>query len=472
MSDVAGAETPRDPKPFHTTELFLRELSEVRLLIDFISGRPEKSLGQLASLKDFETLDGQRVTLGPQDIIAEIGKITYPPNGNLETSAWQGALIMMVKDNLNLLAAPAKGLTVAFTSMFAGVAINYKDGGFGYYHLLQRLFSDGRKKPRAGVDAGYPNGGDYSALTAYPNLVDTARRFRQFFAWQVLWAFLSVLVVIFINFDINVTSGMLQQIGSGEADSAKLFSADLKFVPTPRTCHPSSAQPVASGGGAETELSPAETVACGQAEAAYLKQVAGRANLRQHILFDPPGPVSLTMRLLHPTILQEPVPTGGPEDDSPCAQVPSKRIPDKTGKVEGCRSILAPSPLENSTLAVLAALNSTVIPALFGYLGTVAGLVRTLTAKTRESVLAPRDFLAAQGAIPLGMVAGVVVGFFFNTSDPGGALAKTLGSNVTVSAAGLSFLAGFGAETFFIFLNLLLSRLMPANPQGPPIPSS
>jgi len=89
----------------------------------------------------------------------------------------------------------------------------------------------------------------------------------------------------------------------------------------------------------------------------------------------------------------------------------------------------------------------------------LAGLMRSITAKMRDSILAPRDRWVSKVAIILGVSAGLAVGLFLKTPNVGG-------STISVSAAGLAFLAGFGAEAFFTFLDGLIARLFAANQAG------
>jgi hypothetical protein len=175
---------------------------------------------------------------------------------------------------------------------------------------------------------------------------------------------------------------------------------------------------------------------------------AARANLRdmmEHGLIF--RPLALSVQML------------GVLDDQPSeARAGQKAAPAPGAAVQ-------PTRLETITTDAISALNSIVIPTAFGLLGTLIGLMRSITAKLRESVLAPRDRMIVMISMCLGMSAGLAVGLFFST-DAAGNAAKAVGATITISAAGLSFLAGFGAEAFFTFLDGVLTRLMPANPSG------
>ena len=123
-------------------------------------------------------------------------------------------------------------------------------------------------------------------------------------------------------------------------------------------------------------------------------------------------------------------------------------------------------PFIGITLGVIAGFNSIVIPIIFGYLGTVASLLRSISAMVSDRILSPRDYGSFRAAIFVGMVAGLAVGLFFNIGDASVDIGKGAGGTISISAAGLAFLSGFGAAHFFRFLDSLLTRVFPLNPPG------
>src|SRR5437764_12755793 len=87
--------------------IFRQDLNEVHLLIDFISGRADRSLLTLAMP------DPQRpkkmMTSG--EIVEAITKMRYPPDKSQTVNARNAAILLMAKDRLSALANPARGLT-------------------------------------------------------------------------------------------------------------------------------------------------------------------------------------------------------------------------------------------------------------------------------------------------------------------------------------------------------------------------
>jgi len=485
----AAARRPAPPgatgakQTFGEEELFLRDLSEVHMLIDFVSGRSDKSLAGLNGAESHDAAGKPMNPMTAQEIVEEICKISYPPTGGLEANAEQAAFMLVVKDRLNYLAAPARGLTVAFTSMFSGVALDL-------HPLPAWRFWAKRKKAAAAAaltalgptPPGTPDRPPlaplgqrkehfYSAQTAFPNLERPARRFRRFYDGLPAATIVLILFIAYINWDISVISGILQQISAAQGSYTSLFDSKQSFLPTSAACSPgptptkaapaptktapapapptrarrpgakAAAKPAAAPA-APPALTDAQRISCAEAEAALMRLAAARANLQTVMR---PGihlhPVALSMELMELTL------------DGP---------PQHAGSRPTASNPLQPSRLEDFTIDVLGAFNTIIIPTAFGLLGTLAGLMRTITLKMRESILAPRDVIISKIGIGLGMSAGLAVGLFMNG-------ARSPGSTITLTAAGLSFLAGFGAEAFFTFLDLAISRLFTVGQAPAPI---
>jgi hypothetical protein len=460
---AAGAEAG-EPQTFGEEELFLRDLSEVHLLIDFVSGRTDKSLDSLEGVNGVASRGAGAPRMSPQDVVEEICKISYPPTGTLEANAEQAAFMLVVKDKLNFLARPAKGLTVAFTSMFAGVSLKFERKPRSAWNwLLAQLLRPPwcwENFARAALDPRQANGEAsrrqiFYAREAYPNLEYHARRFRSFYDRLPIYALICATLIAYINWDISVASSNIKHIADARADYNVLFSEKQNFLPTRPACavYEQGASPTdGADRGSQTVAdgqAAVRRVACDRANSEFRQLRAGRNALSDTTQY---GfilrPVALAIRMYGATMTAKPW-----DERNPCGT-----------RQAGCPGALAqryvePSTLETMTVDVINGYNTIVIPTIFGLLGTLTGLMRSITTKVRESTLAPRDHMVSRVGMPLGMSAGLAVGLFFNRADTSGAIAQTLGNNISVSAAGLSFLAGFGAEAFFTFLDGLLVRL-------------
>ncbi len=107
--------------------------------------------------------------------------------------------------------------------------------------------------------------------------------------------------------------------------------------------------------------------------------------------------------------------------------------------------------------------SNAILPAMFGLLGTLAGIMRSVVSKVRDSTLNPRDVRLTWSLLPLGTIAGLTVGLIIapDAATTSGAAGKVL------SAASLSFLAGYGAENYFAMIDNLLTRVFPTTPPKP-----
>jgi hypothetical protein len=114
--------------------IFKRDLDEVYLLIDFVSGRADRSLSTL-SMPHPTTPDK---TMTSSEIIEAISKMRYPPpEGTPAINAQNAAILLQAKDKLSALAAPARGVTIAYTTMF----IDAEAGGSIVSRAMLRFFS-------------------------------------------------------------------------------------------------------------------------------------------------------------------------------------------------------------------------------------------------------------------------------------------------------------------------------------------
>lgn len=102
MADLEKRDGPARPVQIRDF-IFVRELAEVYLLLDFISGRWDKGLEP-----------------DVQALIKEICEIGWPPEDGHASQAHQAAILLQAKDKLNAAAKPANGATIAFTLLVVG----------------------------------------------------------------------------------------------------------------------------------------------------------------------------------------------------------------------------------------------------------------------------------------------------------------------------------------------------------------
>ncbi|MES2324337.1 MAG: hypothetical protein V4633_18950 [Pseudomonadota bacterium] len=168
--------------------IFVRELSEVYLLLDHISGRWDKNLYRGGP---------DQTERRQKNWIEEICKIGWPPEGSPTQLAEQAATLLRAKDRLNEVAKPATGATVAFTLLVVG---EDRAGAPWWRRLFQR------EKAAPAEAMHLPNGAFARpptrvslARTAFPGLLTTATRFQwriklmvwSLFAWLLFTCILS-----------------------------------------------------------------------------------------------------------------------------------------------------------------------------------------------------------------------------------------------------------------------------------------
>lgn len=97
---------------------------------------------------------------------------------------------------------------------------------------------------------------------------------------------------------------------------------------------------------------------------------------------------------------------------------------------------------------IVGTLASFVLPLLFGTIGALAYVIRTISDQIKRSSFAQSSPIRHQMRVALGALAGVVIGLF-NTG---------LTSQVNLSPLALAFLAGYGVEAVFSLFDALVDK--------------
>jgi hypothetical protein len=99
--------------------------------------------------------------------------------------------------------------------------------------------------------------------------------------------------------------------------------------------------------------------------------------------------------------------------------------------------------------SMLAILSQYVLPLLYGLLGALAYILRTLSSEIQNVTFTRGSEIRYSLRWPLGMLGGVTVGLFFDPAQLSGFAA--------ITPLGLAFLAGYGVELLFTGLDRLVS---------------
>ncbi len=336
-----------------------------------------------------------------QDLIAKICEIGWPPTGSTADRAQQAAVLLRARDTLNSAAAPATGATIAFTLLVAG-----EGGGLAAGTRARGPASSGWA-PGVGWSDGDAPSRVSLAIMAFPNLLREARRFQTAIPIIVCALFAMFLMTSWLSWDIAVGNSALAEwtkVKASVTQQAADTSASAPGAPIPpaRPGQPTSQQQQ------------------GERDMAF-----ANANLRHWLEF-------------WQTII------GGPKA-IPCSG--------------SCPPDLAVDVNEKWAGEILNVLGGAVLPTLYGLLGAGAAVVRTVSARIRESLLSPRHLQLTFVQLTLGALIGGCIGLFVTPSGAPSSAAPGLLGSVPLSASALCFLAGFGVDGVFQALEGLMQRV-------------
>lgn len=376
-------------------EFFDCEFKEVLLLVDYLSVRLDKGI--------VICRDGKIVNDKIHEIINRVSRIASQ-SGSYE--AGDVAFLFKAKYSLNHLAYPASGLTVAYTYMFV----------------------EDENDPTRPSKISDANGNRYSRIAvakdAFPRIVANARRFRHVTDHMSLWAI-----------TITVIAAILLSIVSYGAQVITRFEQD-------RVAHVKSIDDLYS------------TLA--KQFAPIAPATPPSKLIQEHC--KPPGISNETYQIIEMC-----------NEYSYIANRYEKAIKSVSAYKESwafwlIRFIFQIPDLTSSSqedarsvAIVLSTFTSYILPILFAVIGSFAASVRGIYEKIQDGVLAPRDRVVTLVRLPLGLIAGVTVGLFF---DPSTVVTHvSLGAGLSLSASAIAFAAGYGAETFFSKIDSLINHV-------------
>lgn len=438
LRSVFSAGAPAENAPFqHFTNKdlieqdrikFVQNINEVQMLLDHISGNPIKNLAMLNSrivdpddpsktLKDFEVVKK----------ISEIG-LNYtsglaasPPSNVIDPN--KAAFLVIVKDALNSIAYPATGSTIAFTT----------------------LFTQSAEVSRT-----------QAAAIAYPSLLTQAATLKwtkKFLTRAALiLAIIAAIMLWQVTYGVQLAAHFDEAKKNDGVFAAQVYTQmELEHSPadaSSRTATPVTDVNVACG----LDRSPIAGAAANSTtqgkqapNSIAMQRVCGEYAYQHALLCVAVGDLGKYGQSLPFLFYGLFLPM---HDLQPADVCGNGSKPWLYGHQEDAKSIAA----------VLAAMSNYFVPLLFGAVGALASLVRSLSDKVAENLLSPRDLTLWLIRLPISVVAGVCVGLFLTPSSVQSAGSGSIGS-FAISASGIAFLAGYGAESFFGALDSVIARL-------------
>lgn len=418
MSDMASSRA-LVIAPLDERSAFLRrEAAEVYLLLDFLSGRTDRSLRptqeeMARSLLDRRnnpthsdpTLEVEREKIendlaDPTRLLQRTFAIRYPPEEGTKNFESDAAFLLRARDALNSRAAPTSGATIAFSALvFQHAAV----GGPSVTHV-----------------SGFAN-------EAYPAFSKSAKQLNRFIG-RTKFVLVGVLLLAL------AISGYTAW-GKFMLDSMDTLVPDLKTAASPKGGEDGKAS-------VDVEQTP---ISIRHAAISGLLKVWAR-------------PMSWAC-------------SGGPKADPKAVDTTADPKAADTTAVSKAADRPAVSKASDTTdlcaHAGMAVLGNYVMPILYALLGSMASVLRRHGDRLSAQLLTPRDRPANHIRLLLGLVIGGCIGLFYSGS-PVSQTTGLLGVATTLSAAALAFLAGYGVEATFKTLDALIAHIFRINSTDKP----
>jgi hypothetical protein len=445
----AGGRTPKeagDDKKLLDELLFKQDLNEVHLLIGFISGRADRSLSAL-SMPDPEK--PEKIMTSAEVMIA-IAAMRYPPSGTDAINARNAAILLVAKDRLSILAIPASALSIAYTTIF----IETESSGSSW--VAGRWLKRWARHPRPHDDTRDIRGN--LALQTFPGLQTHARKFQSWRKWLEYFSLVWLLLTALAYWDAGLGRVTLERLDQ----DWKIVVGRLNDNPDLIHCQDPD-EPAKLGGDVKASSDATqEEFACKRYN--YLREVGKTAGEQVNEVFSCAS-MSLS-RYAHVWCWRWLLSGSGVEPKKPR---PTAGEPDAHKAAESLTQAAEQvSPYAKSNVAywqtatsMLSVFTAYVLPMMFALLGTLISAFRAILNRIRASELAPQDLVRMKVGIPTGLIAGIAVGLFLSPSSVPIQGAGGVSSQLTLTASGLGFLAGYASYSFFGFLDNMIRTVFP-----------
>jgi hypothetical protein len=407
-----------DPKSF----ILQRARSEVYLLLDFVSASTDSTIANV---------DERSLPPGlPPNWVEEVCKITWPPEDAEDKAdlAKEAALLLRARDHLNRLAKPASGATLAFT-------------------LLVTQEETARTLALRD-DAPQPDSRSRSSLAreAYPDLVARANGFRFVLKLLVGISLVALAFTLFFSWYLAVANASLTDYATARthlrAAEAQVSTAESSLNGDTTGQAPQTGQQQQTAPAQQPQTTPIPQTQAPAATGSAADKVydLNACDSKMHNGAYP----SAALRDACLTLAHE-----------------QESFDTVVAGLRGWTRVADPA-----TAAWIAnVLGSAVLPVLYGFLGAIAAVVRSLSRKIRGSLLSPRDAQLSIQQLALGALIGACISLFIG--GPGNATNNpSLLGPVGLSAAAIAFVAGFGVDSVFQAIEALISRLFNIAPAG------
>ncbi len=412
-------------------------VSEIWMLVDYVAGNPTEGLDAIKVPNPHApgvVLTPAEVFLAVSDVEGRLSVPTAVPGPDDRAS------MQIVRDALNLIVAPASGLTVAYTTMVAGPL---------------------RRRAASRVNL---------AENAYGNLASRAFGHRNLQRAILVLAIIATALAVWESAKVALGKALLQNLDLLRTEQAAIGGEKLKLELALGPTRGETGGPVRPASGpipltayrlcdralvARSRITPAadqpawlayetpeERDICGRDDVLRAKLGIVRGDLRVYSQ-NWPGMVGSGF-----AITRNMMACWWPW----CSDATDATLPPGGNDVE---FKIAP---------VLLVWGNFVLPVIFGLIGSAIFVTLDHYQKVHDSTLRPRDYFLAPVRLTLGLVVGACVGLFYSSYTPmqastTEAVGSALIGALTLTASGVAFLAGFGVETVFSLLQSLIARV-------------
>ena len=441
--------------------IFKQDLNEVHLLIDFVSGRADRSLSTL-SMRD---PGDPAKTMTSGEIIKAIAEMRYPPKGTDAVNARNAAILLVAKDQLSALATPATGLTIAYTRLFIGEEAGVPWSG------LRRRAAPGQNRER-----------DHDirinlAQRSFPGLQAHASKFRRWRDWLALLSLFWLALTALAYWDAGLGRTALERLDL----DWKLVVEELNNNPALIRCEVGRTESAERAEDVQSDDNALRgQFACRKYN--YLRVVAQTAGQEVNDVFQC-GNMGLARLphvwcwnwLLSGNAVNRDTYDNNSESapgDARQVQAPALATAETAGQALGqapagigiqvSQYAKANVAYWQTATAILSVFTAYILPIMFALLGTLIGAFRAILNRIGANELSPRDLVRMQIGIPTGLVAGIAVGLFLGPSSVPVQGAGGLSGQLTLTASGLGFLAGYASQSFFGFLDNMIRNIFPS----------
>lgn len=412
-----------------------QEAAGVYLLLDFLSGRADRSLGPTPDKQLRSRSTGQPPAPQPEPggtpnpeeqkapmdheaacrqieedledptrLLHRVMAIKYPIEEQDAHFAANAAFLMRARDVLNTRAAPATGATIAFTAM-----------------VTPSGSSPGREQGITGTAREL-------AREAYPLLESPAERLGRWVRRQFYWMAWVLVVTVALSAYIAWGKSFLDSLDAVRHDDSAtqqaLYGRISTFTKADNGAHAAAVECIEP-----TSVYVDNNVTTDVNDACYrLRQIKIRNDVTYANL--------AAWRMAAPFVKRP-----GKADETLASWQTN------TGQ---------------RAIAEMTIVGNYVMPILYGYLGSTAFILRRYYNRFAAHLLSPRDLTANRIRWLLGLLIGGCVGLVYSGSGTAQSTG-TLGLAVTLSTSAIAFLAGYGVEVVFKALDALISDVFHVN---------